>query len=275
MTNTPVLSAINIYPVKSCRGIALKTSHIDTWGLKYDRNWMVVNAEGGFLTQRKYPQMALIETELNPDALLLRAPNMPELRIPLSVQSGDKLDVTVWNDHCQAIDQGTEAADWLSNYMGLKCRLVRIRENHTRLADPHYTPQPTQVSFADDYPLMLISEASLTDLNARLAEPLPMNRFRPNLVVAGCEPYAEDKWRTMQIGEVMFEVVKPCARCAIINTNQTTSSRGKQPMVKLATYRRVRNKILFGQHLTHTGLGKVQLGDAVKVFKSQDSVFNS
>lgn len=111
----------------------MKTSHIDTWGLKYDRNWMVVNAEGGFLTQRKYPQMALIETELNPDALLLRVPNMPELRIPLSVQSGDKLDVTVWNDHCQAIDQGTEAADWLSNYMGLKCRLVRIRENHTRL----------------------------------------------------------------------------------------------------------------------------------------------
>ena len=263
MTNTLFLSGINIYPVKSCRGIALKTADLDTWGLKYDRNWMIVNAEGGFLTQRKFPRMALIETALEPDTLLLKAPSLPELRLPLAGQPGEKLDVTVWKDHCQAIDQGSEAAEWLSNFMGLKCRLVRIGESYTRLADPNYTPSPAQVSFADDYPLMVLSEASLTDLNTRLAEPLPMNRFRPNLVVAGSEPYAEDNWRTMQIGEVTFEVVKPCARCAVITTNQATGRRGKEPMVTLATYRRVGRKILFGQHLVPTGLGKVQLGDTV------------
>lgn len=263
----PILSAIYIYPVKSCRGISLASAHLDAWGLEYDRNWMVVNADGHFLTQREFPSLALVETALETKLLRLSAPNLPELRLSLFDRLGEEVNVTIWRDHCQAIDQGDEAAEWFSTFLGVTCRLVRMAQRFIRPVEPNYAPQDAQVNFADGFPLLMISEASLADLNMRLAEPLLMNRFRPNLVVSGCEPFAEDSWHTIRIGEVTFNGVKPCKRCIITTINQTTGKGGQEPLTTLATYRRLKGGVIFGQNLVHKGPGKVYLENVVEVVR--------
>ena len=265
MTKSGIISAIYIYPVKSCRGISVTSACLDTWGLKYDRNWMLVDADGRFLTQRQFPSLALVETALEPEFLRLRAPGMPELRLPLSSQQGEAVDVVVWRDRCRAIDQGDDAAEWFSTHLGKACRLVKIGERYSRPVDPNYTDQAAQVSFADGFPLLVISEASLAELNTRLAEPLPMDRFRPNLVVSGCEPFAEDGWHSVQIGEATFHGVKLCQRCIITTIDQMTGLGGQEPLITLGTYRRVKGGVVFGQNLVHAGPGKVCLGNSVEV----------
>ncbi len=268
MTKPPILVAIYIYPVKSCRGISLKYTPLNEWGLKYDRNWMVVNADNHFLTQRQLPRLAMVETALEPNFLRLRAPLMPDLRLPLFSRVDKEIDVIVWQDHCQAIDQGDEVAEWFSSFLGVTCRLVRMTENFNRLVDPNYAPQRTQVNFADGFPLLMISEASLADLNKRLSEPLPMNRFRPNLVVSGCEPFAEDYWQSVRIGNVTFYGVKPCQRCIITTIDQTNGMRsGREPLLTLA-YRRVKGGVIFGQNLVHAGSGEVSVGNVVEVLST-------
>ena len=268
MTKAPILSAIYIYPVKSCRGISVASARLDAWGLEHDRNWMVVNTDGGFLTQRQFPRLALVETALEPDSLRLIAPSMPSLRLSLSGKLGEEVDVTVWGDRCQAIDQGDEAAGWFSTFLGVSCRLVRMGERFIRPVDPNYAPQNVQVSFADGFPLLMISEASLAELNTRCSEPLPMNRFRPNLVVSGSTPYAEDSWQTVSIGEATLHVVKPCQRCIITTIDQTTAVGGREPLKTLATYRRIKGGVIFGQNLVHAGTGEVRIGNTVEVLKT-------
>lgn len=263
MPQIATLSAIYIYPVKSCRGISLASAALDFWGLHYDRNWMVVDANGRFLTQREEPRLALVETLLEPGSLRLKAPESEDLVISLLPAVHAEVAVRVWRDDCQAKDQGEEAASWFSHYLQRPCRLVRMGEQFIRGVDPVYARRPAQVSFADGYPLLLISEASLADLNQRLATPLPMNRFRPNLVVSGCEPYAEDGWKAVQIGAVGFDLVKPCARCAITATDQVTTVRGKEPLQTLATYRRGEEGVNFGQNVIHQSQGSVRVGDPV------------
>jgi len=267
VTTAPILSAIYIYPVKSCRGISLTSARLDARGLEHDRNWMVVNAEGRFLTQRQFPRLALVETAFEPKFLRLIAPNLPEFRLCISGKSGQEVNVTVWRDRCRAIDQGDEAAEWFSTFLGVACRLVRMAEGFIRPVDPNYAPQNAQVNFADGFPLLIISEASLAELNTRLTEPLPMNRFRPNLVVSGCTPHAEDSWQTVRIGEVTFDSVKACKRCIITTIDQTTGMGGREPLTTLTTYRRVKGGVIFGQNLVHTGLGEVCLGNVVEVLR--------
>ena len=265
MTKPPILVAIYIYPVKSCRGISLTYASLNEWGLKYDRNWMVVNADGHFLTQRQLPRLAMVETALEPNFLCLRAPLMPDLRLSLFSRDNEEVDVKVWQDQCRAIDQGDEVAQWFSSFLGVTCRLVRMTEKFNRPVDPNYAPQKAQVNFADGFPLLMISEASLADLNKRLSEPLPMNRFRPNLVVSGCEPFAEDYWQSVRIGNVTFHGVKPCQRCIITTIDQTTGVRsGREPLITLA-YRRMKGGVIFGQNLVHTGSGEVSVGNVVEV----------
>jgi uncharacterized protein YcbX len=268
MTTAPTLSGIYIYPVKSCRGISLASTSLDTWGLKYDRNWMVVNAEGRFLTQRQFPRLALVETALTSEHLQLSAPKQSELHLPLSVGLGEEVDVVVWQDKCRALDWGDEAASWLSAFLGVTCRLVGINERFHRPVDPAYAPASAQVNFADGFPSLLISEASLSDLSIRCSQSLPMNRFRPNFVVSGCEPYSEDRWRTVRIGGITFDVVKPCQRCIITTIDQMTGLGGSEPLKTLATYRRVRGGVTFGQNLVHRELGEVHLGDSIEVLSA-------
>lgn len=265
--STPVLTAMNIYPIKSCRGTAVTAAELTPWGLEWDRQWMVVTPEGEFLTQRTLPELALVEPVITADSLYLVAPGQRDFQVPLQQSDAEStVKVTVWGDQCEAIDQGEAVAQWFSRAMGIPCRLVRIGAGYDRLVSAKYDRgNPAQVSFADGYPLLLISEASLDDLNQRLAEPLPMNRFRPNLVVSGCAAYAEDEWQQIQIQAVPFDVVKPCTRCIITTTDQETADRSKEPLATLATYRRWKNGVIFGQNLIHRSKGTLSVGSPVQI----------
>ncbi len=261
----PIVTGLYVYPVKSCRGIALEQATLDARGIVHDREWLVVDDASRFLTQREVPRLALIRPTLADDALHLEAPGLPPLRLPYG-GGGAVRAVTIWRDTCPALDQGDAAAAWLSDFLGHRCRLVRFADDHVRHVNPAYArSERDQVAFADGYPLLLISEASLQDLNRRLPEPLPMNRFRPNIVVRGCAPYAEDEWDTLRIGEVLAYGVKPCPRCAIPMTDQETARRGKEPLRTLATYRDSDLGILFGQNVIHAAPGVLRVGDAVEV----------
>jgi uncharacterized protein YcbX len=259
------LGGLNVYPIKSAGGIALEQSDIDDFGLRYDRRWMVIDESGEFISQRRHPRMALVRPTIRDGFLQVDAPEMPTLELPLNPLAAVATRVTVWDDACDATWLGEHAGQWFSRFLEVPCSLVHMPPATLRPADPAYAPNGTRVSFADAFPFLLISEASLDDLNHRLTKPLPMNRFRPNLVVTGTEPYEEDGWRTIQIGEVPFRILKPCARCVVTTTDQTTAERGREPLRTLGTYRNVNGKVMFGQNAVHDRPGRLQVGDPVRV----------
>jgi len=259
------LSQIYIYPIKSAGGIALSKAQVSDRGLQYDRRWMLVDEQGKFLTQRQFPQMALIQVQLGEDALVVEAPNQPSLSIPLNYKSDQRLPVQVWNDICEAIPLTQEISCWFSEFLHIPCQLVYMPEDSIRPIDPNYANPSESVSFADGFPFLLISEASLQDLNQRLEQPVPMNRFRPNLVISGCEAFAEDSWRQIRIGSLPFRVVKPCSRCTITTVNQSQGIRGKEPLATLANYRLRNGKIYFGQNVIQEQLGTLRVGDEVEI----------
>jgi uncharacterized protein len=262
------LSELHIYPIKSAGGISLSSAQVDTRGLEHDRRWMLVDEQGKFLSQRSIPGMALIRVEVGSSHLSVKAEGMNELRLPLKPDSGDPLRVCIWNDSFDAMDTGQEAASWFTKMLALPCRLVFMPDRAERFVNPIYAPQKTPVSFADAFPFLLISQASLDDLNSRLAEPVPMNRFRPNLVLEGCTAYEEDLWATVEIGSVSFRVAKPCARCTVPTVNQKTGIRAQEPILTLSSYRTREGKVYFGQNLTHDTLGMLMVGDEVHVTRA-------
>lgn len=249
---TAQITAINVYPVKSCRGIALDRARITATGFEHDREWLVVRPEGRFVTQREEPRLALIETALKAEALELRTPHGSELTVELAMQ-GREVEVTCWRDRCAAFDAGEEAASFLTQYLGTPARLVRFDARRKRPSNMEWT-QGTQAlnQFSDGFAWLLLSEASLADLNARLAQPLPMNRFRPNIVVSGLPPYAEDHVHEFAAGSIRLRGVKPCIRCVITTTDQSTGARGSpEPLRTLRGYRFNRDLkgVAFGQNL--------------------------
>ncbi|HFD11441.1 MAG TPA: MOSC domain-containing protein [Crenotrichaceae bacterium] len=258
------LSELYIYPVKSLAGIALSESDVEQTGLKYDRRWMVVTPEGHFLTQRSQPQMALVQTRIENGQLLLSRHDMPDLLVPPVTKNAKRISVTVWRDTLDAVHINTEVDAWLSEAIGIECRLVSFADDVVRAVNPDYSRQGDSTAFADGYPFLLISQASLDDLNSRLQTQLPMKRFRPNLVVTGCEPYAEDQWKQIQIGEIKMRIAKPCSRCATTTVDPETGQyTGKEPLRTLSQYRRQDNKVMFGQNLLHDNTGRLHLGDVV------------
>ncbi len=259
------LTGLNIYPIKSARGIALDQSEVDEFGLRYDRRWMVVDEAGVFLSQRNHPRLALVVPSISDGALQVNAPGMPTLQSPLGPKASVVTSVTVWDDTCSATWVGERAAEWFSEVLGTPCSLVHMADQVVRPANPGFAPPGVRVGFADGFPFLLISEESLADLNRRLVDPLPMNRFRPNLVVSGGEPYAEDGWRKIEIGGVRLEVVKPCERCLVTTTDQATGERGKEPLRTLATYRKVGSEVMFGQNVVHENTGRLRVGDVVTI----------
>jgi uncharacterized protein YcbX len=263
------VSALHLYPVKSCRGLSVPSAELDDYGFVGDRRFMVVTeAEGMFLTQRAHPRMALIETSLTSTALFLSSPGRGSVTVPLNASAGQRR-VTVWKSTTAADDCGDEPAEWLGHFLGLPLRLVRMGGTYQRLNLKRAAQAGDVVTFADSCPFMAVSEASLSDLNSRLARPLPMNRFRPNLVIAGCPPYGEDAWTKVRIGDAVFRSAGPCARCPITTTDQETAERGKEPLKTLAAYRRDANNptdVNFGTNLIHeTKRGTVRVGDAVGI----------
>jgi uncharacterized protein YcbX len=227
---------------------------------------MLVDADGRFLSQREHARMALIEPQLGDDTLSLAAPGRDTMSSPV-LSRGECREVTVWGDRCEAVDQGDAVAEWASSFLGERCRMVRISDDAVRAVDRDFAVSDgDQVGFADGYPILLATEESLADLNDRMAEALPMNRFRPNIVLSGVEPFAEDGWRRIRIGGIAFAAVKPCARCVVTTTDQATAKRGQEPLRTLATYRQVPGRgVMFGQNLIHLSTGVIRVGDPVEL----------
>jgi uncharacterized protein YcbX len=259
------LSGLYVYPIKSCGGIAVEELDVDERGLRHDRRWMLVDEANQFISQRELPRMALIGVRIDPDGLVVRAPGMPSLQVPFLPPDGNLLRARIWDDVVETLPVGGGADRWFERFLGVRCRLVYLPEGSVRPVDPDYGRADDQGGLADGFPFLLISEGSLAELNARLQRPLPIDRFRPNLVVGGCAPFAEDGWRVVRIGPITLRVVKPCARCAITTVDQRTAARGKEPLRTLATFRRSGTKVLFGQNLVHDETGIMRTGDPVEV----------
>ena len=268
MLNGPItLTELWIYPIKSCRGTSASEALVGPRGIAFDRSWMVVTPDGTFLTQRQAPRLALVAPSVRADHLSVRASGMPPLALSLQ-GAGEPTEVVVWRDRCAAIDQGVEAAAWFSAVVGRACRLVRLDDRWVRPVDPTYAVATDQVGFADGFPFLLAAEASLADLNRRLPTPVPMDRFRPNLVIAGAAPYAEDRWRRIRIGELQFRVAKPCARCVTTTVDQDRGVvNGPEPLATLARYRLRGTGAMFGQNLLHDGPGRLQVGGRVQILE--------
>ena len=260
------LSCITIYPVKSCAGINLDSVTLDRFGPVGDRRWLVVDERGRFLSQRDQARMALVRVEQLPGGIRLSlGGSSTEAAIPGTDAS--ELRGSIWEDSVRALLADGGAGEWLGAQLGRSCRLVYMPDTCQRLVDGAYARDGETVSFADGFPLLLISQASLDDLNSRLDKPVPMNRFRPNLVVSDCERFAEDGWRRIRIGKVEFDVAKPCARCAIPSIDQATAQRDAQINRVLAGFRRINGQVMFGQNLLYQSAGVLSLGDPVEVLE--------
>jgi uncharacterized protein YcbX len=242
---------LNVYPVKSCRGTSLREAKLAETGIEFDRNWMFVDAAGEFLTQREVPALALIEPAVNGGGLKLDAPGMAPIEVPAGA-SGGATRVRIWNDECPAFDEGDAPAQWITQYLGFPARLVRFDPDFKRASNAAWTGEITALNrFNDGYPLLVISEASIRDIGERVGKALPANRFRPNIVISGVEPYEEDYLDLLSGPGLTLKLVKPCSRCQIINTDQETAQVGDEPLLTLATYRsnaRLDGVVAFGQN---------------------------
>lgn len=262
---TLTLTGLYLYPIKSAGGIAVGTWPVDEFGLRYDRRWMVVDEAGEAVTQREHPRLALVRTSIQGDRLRVAAPGQPPLDLPLEPVGRVTTTAMVWGDACASSWMGERAARWFSQALGVSCSLVHMPAETGRPADPRFAPPGVRVSYADAFPFLLISEASLADLNTRLANPVPMNRFRPNLVIAGGPAYVEDGLTRFRIGTLELQAVKPCARCVLTTTDQATGERGPEPLRTLATYRKVDGQVRFGQNLAHRTTGRLTVGETLRV----------
>lgn len=233
-----VLSALHIYPIKSCRGIQLDAARLTPTGLSGDRHWMLVRPSGRFVTQRELPRMALITTALGERALMLAAPGMSPLSVARE-QDGESVAVTVWGFAGRGIDCGEEAAYWCTSFLGTPLRLMRFDASAPRECSTDWTGGVRALTeFSDGFPILVISRASLAELNSRLPKALPMERFRPNLVLDGVGAYDEDRIHELRAEGIAIRIVKPCTRCAITTTEQSTGERdGVEPLATLKTYR--------------------------------------
>lgn len=228
---------LNVYPLKSARGIREARVRLAATGFEWDRHWMVVREDGTFLTQRTHPLLARIVTELTSEGLALTAHGLEPLVLSLAPQGASR-PVRIFKDTCEGLDQGDEAAAWVSRALGEPARIVRTPATPDRKASPEFAgPRPAPVAFPDGYPILVCNRASLDDLNGRLPEALPMERFRPSLVLAGLAPFAEDRIAAIEIGPITLTLVKPCTRCIIPSTDQRTGIRGFDPLPVLRTFR--------------------------------------
>ncbi|GBQ88074.1 MOSC domain-containing protein [Asaia krungthepensis] len=259
------IAALYIHPVKSLHRIDVARMDLDPWGPRGDRRWLVITPDGRFMTQRQFPAMALILTRLDGEILTLSAARDPDLTLSVVPPAPDApvRAVSVWKDHAIAArDAGDEAADWLSTQLDTPCRLVHM-------AEPDRA-RPTDfgsVSFADGFPLLVTNTASLDDLNTRLGEPVPMERFRPNIVIESETPWGEDDWTRLRIGTVELELVKPCSRCIVTTIDQETGviPVPREPLKTLTGFRFRPGGVMFGENAVIRRSGSIALGDAVEI----------
>lgn len=289
------ISEINIYPIKSLKGIALQDSVVEKRGLRYDRRWMLTDPDGMFFTQREVPKMAAVTVEVLNGALRVSADNYGSIEIPFEPDRGEKQSVTIWQSNVDGEAYLGSISEWFSDVLSKKCRLIRMPESSERHVSEKFDTGKDIVSFADGYPLLLIGAASLDEVNERIRQgyekggdrsvpaPYPMNRFRPNVVVTGTNPFEEDRWAKIKIGEAIFRVVKPCARCVITTVDQVTGEfDGKEPLKTLASFRMAKQvhpgnfedfghgptAVLFGENLIpESDSSSIGVGDKVEMIE--------
>ena len=250
------VQALNIFPIKSLRGISVTEMAISQTGFMHDREWVLIDVDGKFITQRQQPRMALINVVQHNTGVTISAKNTNSIEIPYEGNSSQAVNVTIWKDQCSGIVVDKEINRWFSNFLDVDCRLVSFDTSKIRPVDSDYSKcNQDQVHFADGFPFLLIGTASLEDLNRRLSEKnetqVPMIRFRPNIVIETNEPYIEDQWTSIRIGNVELDVVKPCSRCVIPTIDISTGVKAREPLLTLGSYRKRDGKIYFGQNLIH------------------------
>ena len=263
------VSSLIYYPIKACRGLEVDASCVSRMGLEHDRRMMVVTPDGEFLTQREFPRLALVTPRLMNGTLELSTPNYESIQLGIQT-SGTPWRVDIWKSKgVHGIDQGDDAARWFSDWLGTEVRLVHMADGYKRLVNESYAiNQDDHTGFADGYPILLTSEEGLHALNTHLAPPVPMNRFRPNIVVKGCEPFAEDTWNRIRIGDVELAVVKPCARCVVTTIDKETLEQSKEPLKTLGKTRKHKLGAIFGQNVIPLNGGSIRLGMSVEVLSS-------
>ena len=262
-----VLSHIFIYPIKSLGGISVDSAYADKQGLKYDRRYLLVDETGMFITQRDFPQLALLKLSIIENGFnVLNTTDNSHTVIPFESDSKENLNVKIWDDVCNAVMVSKDLNNWFSSAINKKCSLVYMSDDEKRLVEKKYINEEHIVSFADAYPFLIIGQASLEDLNSRLQRPVPMNRFRTNFVFTGGNPYEEDYWKDFKISDAKFKAVKPCARCVITTTDQDTAERSVEPLKTLSDYRKVNNKVMFGMNVVCNKPGIVSINQKIELF---------
>jgi uncharacterized protein YcbX len=271
----PELSALIYYPIKACRGFEVDEAKVERMGLEHDRRMMVVTPEGHFLTQREYPKLALVTPSISGERLTLAtpAPITNSVTVPI-LRSGAIFPVDIWHSKgVPAVDQGETAAEWFSDWLGASVRLVHIANGYLRYLNQKYAVNPDDhTGFADGYPILLASEESLADLNSRLETPIPMNCFRPNIVVKECKPFAEDAWSRIKIGGLELAVVKPCARCMVTTIDKDTLAKSKEPLKTLASYRKQGSGVIFGQNAIPLNEGRLRKRINVEILSKREPI---
>lgn len=270
------ISEIWIYPIKSLGGIRLREALLMERGLQLDRRYMLLDAKGQFMTQRKISGMALLEVSLGHDHLQVRHrhKDLTPLILPLEPDlhlTNESLQAPIWDDSSLAFLLCKEANEWFSEALEMPCQLVYMPETGDRTATGTTSGRLQKVSFADSYPILITGQASLNDLNGRLKDPISMRRFRPNLVFSGGTPFEEDAWHAFKAGQNTFWAEKPCARCILTTLDPDTAQKGKEPLATLATYRKWNNKILFGQNLMFEPGGSIREGDRIEILSRKEA----
>jgi uncharacterized protein YcbX len=263
------LSRIRIYPIKGCAGTDVQEAHMDERGLRYDRRWMLVNEQGTDLHQFDHPRLSSVVVALEDDCLMIQAPGMPSLSIPLQPQHTRPLVVQWFQGSCEALPASDEADVWFQEFLHVPCQLVFMPASTQRFVEPKYAVKHDLAAFTS-FQYHLLGEGSLEDLNQRMDTPVPLERFRPNLVTAGAPAFAEDRWCTLQINRHTFQAVKPCDRCAITTVDPVRGvMTGKEPLTTLARYRTFNKKVLFGQYLLSEDTGVLCVGDMLQILEYQ------
>ena len=268
------ISRLYVYPVKSLGGLELSSAKLTDRGFEYDRRWMLVGEDNRFLTQREFPRMALLRTAIDANELIVseKGNDTDKIHLNLNPTGSDLVTVQIWDDVCEAIEMSKEINDWFSHKLTMPCKLVYMPDESKRKVDDDYIMNNDITGFSDAFPVLMIGQASLDDLNSRLEIPVPMNRFRPNIVFTGGDPYQEDTMQHFRISGIDMFAVKPCARCVVTTTDQETGVTAKEPLKTLATYRTGNNKVYFGQNILYKQQGTIKVGDELKVVETKEAL---
>ncbi|MDR3687946.1 MAG: MOSC domain-containing protein [Fimbriimonas sp.] len=261
--NQGTISGLRIYPIKSFGGVELATTGVERRGLRFDRRWMLVDSEGMFLTQRSDTRLALFRIKIDDDGLILSHPGTGTRHVPYK-PTGERRSVQVWKSVCEGVQVSAELDEWFADLLNQQCSLVYMPDDSLRETSREFTQEGDIVGFADAFPILVLGESSMAGLNEKLEMPLPVNRFRPNIIVSGWEPHAEDGWARLQVSDVSLRFAKKCGRCSVTATDQDTGEVGVEPLKTLATYRKDGFNVMFGAYYVPEREGPISVGHSIQ-----------